>query len=169
MKPSDAVWAAPLWRATQKATKGFGTLKMAYTEDVVRMNIEHKGQRMYGHKGKLGFFLCKTGWLPNAPSALSASRPPGTKAAQLVIWVVRRRLPEKKYRAVLSEIAAGWLEDEIKRGEWEWGFGEMPVVMADRTRRWLDDWGIHVTEYEHAGAKWRRYWFRMADAIGKLP
>lgn len=137
------------------------------------LNIEAPGQSMWADDDERGFFICRPGFLPEHPP-LRPEDPPGAIGAELVIWIVKPRLPRRRYREVLTGLFTVWLEDEVARGEYEYGFGSMPTTMPPGDRNYLDGWvtraGVQVTEYDGPGSVlWRRYWGRMADAVERLP
>ncbi len=171
--PADANWMASLATDSMRAAQSWWYTKIQTEWSVPQMmaNIDtaltKRGQGIYPDPNQLGFFICRPGNLPEiaVPGDGSLSQ----RAAELVIWVVKQGLPPAKYRKVLHGLFTQWLNDEIAHGEYEWAFGSMPVSMPAGDRKYLDDWGIGVTEYEERGATWRRYYGRIKDIVGKLP
>jgi hypothetical protein len=167
---ADAPWVAVLWRRAAPIWATFWPerLQVDYTPDDALRDIESEGQQVYVDDGRQGLFVCHAGYLPEKPSDDPAEADGGL-AAQLVIWLAQPGLQLGEYQRLLRELFAFWLQDEIARGEFEYGFGEVPESVPLKSLDFLRGWKIHEVAFERDGAKWLRFWYRMADAIPKLP
>jgi len=167
---TDAAWISALWTRAAPIWATFSPTRIqtAYAPDDALRDVESAGQRVYVEDGQRGMFICHPGFLPEKPGD-DPARPPGGLAAQLSIWLARPGLPRQEYRELLHDLFAFWLRDEMVRGEFEYGFGEVPDALPRQSRDYLDDWGINVSEFERNDVLWRRYWYRIADAIERLP
>lgn len=171
VSPADAGWITALWneagplaqeRWPVKIPTHFDEAHIAATIDVALRPTP--GHYIYTDPLRRGFFVCRPGNLPEK----------GVVGSELVIWILQPGLLPAEYRDVLNGLFADWLNDELGRAIYEWGFGSMPVSMSPGDRKYLDDWltagDLKVTEYDGpGGVKWRRYYGRVKDIMGNLP
>lgn len=171
----DAAWIAPLWRESVLAAQEWWPIAIPadVTEDQARMAIAAPDNFWYCDPKHQGFFVVRPGYLPEHPS-LRPEDPPGAIAAELVIWIIKRNLAAPKYRALIISIFSEWLDDEVMRGQYQYGFGCMPASMPAGDRTLLDAWvtkgGVKVVDYiGPGGVPWRRYYGELKNARVKLP
>ena len=167
---------ATLWSQAAKEAEAFWPYRLQTDITVAQVKALRAapGVRVYGDPQDRGVFVCRPGFLPELPPT-DATNPPGGKAIELVIWYVVPGLDEPTYRTVITGLFDMWLRDEIKRGEFTYGFGCMPENMPEKSARWLNDlaklWTMKTTRYEdQMGNKWLRFYGVIReDVLKDLP
>ena len=151
-RTADRTWMAILWQTTalNAAARWPEPYKLDYSQADALRDIGSKGQRVHVRVEQDGFFIVHAGFLPERPSTRSGDGPGGL-AAELAVWLWTPGLTEAEQRPIFADLMRGWFEDELKRGEHEYAFGEVPDTIAPIGLKLLDDWTINVTPYDRRG------------------
>ena len=166
--PIDATWIVPLWnRAAPLLAPYYPGAQTIYTAANALADIQNPGQQFIVSP-ESGFMIYRPGRLPERPATVPGG-PPGGLASEIVIWMQTPGQNQAKFTATARPLFLLWLQDNIARAEFEYGFAERPLDFGGFAKDFGTAWNLHTTDFERGGKMWRRWWYRFNDALVKLP